>query len=43
MLSGVLRSPTAVAVNIEIMRKSRRMTVPVRLTETPTNRRGMRE
>src|SRR5881396_1718360 len=30
-------------VNIEIMRKSRRMTVPVRLTETPTNRRGMRE
>src|SRR5437588_11667062 len=30
-------------VNIEIMRKTRRMTVPVRLTETPTSRRGMRE
>ena len=30
-------------VNIEIMRKNRRMTVPVRLTETPTSRRGMRE
>ena len=30
-------------VNVEIMRKSRRMTVPVRLTETPTSRRGMRE
>src|SRR5438270_10916276 len=27
-------------VNIEIMRKNRRMTVPVRLTETPTSRRG---
>jgi len=30
-------------VNVEIMRKSRRLTVPVRLIETPTTRRGVRE
>ena len=30
-------------VNVEVVRKSRHMTVPVRLTEAPTTRRGARE
>ncbi len=30
-------------VNIEVMRNSRTMTVPVRLTDVPPQRRGVRE
>ena len=30
-------------ISVEVLRRGRRMTVPVRLTEVPNNRRGIRE